>query len=208
MGHKIVEKDIPVGTWGNKYDTKNPIKKYLLDKFLDEISTYVGKVAKNIEDITEFGCGEGHLASYISDRYDEKKITATDFSEQIIKYAKEQNPRDNIEYKVVDIYNPSKKETADLILCCEVMEHLEEPEKALESIKNLGSKYVILSVPNEPAWRIVQFLSGNNIKELGNTPGHINHWSSKAFVSLVSNYFDVVQVSKPFPWTVLLVKNK
>jgi hypothetical protein len=41
---------------------------------------------------------------------------------------------------------------------------------------------------------------------LGNTPGHLNHWSRGSFVKLLSRHGEVVEVRSPFPWTMLLVR--
>ena len=67
---------------------------------------------------------------------------------------------------------------------------------------------MIISVPREPIWRFLNLLRGKYIKDLGNTPGHLQHWSSDKFVDLVSNYFEIIEVKKPFPWTMLLCKAK
>jgi hypothetical protein len=47
---------------------------------------------------------------------------------------------------------------------------------------------------------------GAYLRELGNTPGHLNHWSKRSFVSLLSRYGKVEHVRSPFPWTMLLVR--
>ena len=47
---------------------------------------------------------------------------------------------------------------------------------------------------------------GAYIKDLGNTPGHLNHWSRKAFVELLVAHGTVEEIRSPFPWTMLLVK--
>jgi hypothetical protein len=44
-------------------------------------------------------------------------------------------------------------------------------------------------------------------RALGNTPGHINHWSSAAFERLVSDFFEVKAKTSPVPWTLLLCRN-
>ena len=44
------------------------------------------------------------------------------------------------------------------------------------------------------------------VTHLGNTPGHLKHWSSREFVGLVSKYFEVVEVKKPIPWTMVLAR--
>ena len=43
-------------------------------------------------------------------------------------------------------------------------------------------------------------------KDFGNTPGHINHWSKRSFVSMLSRYGTVDEVRSPFPWTMVLVR--
>ena len=49
-------------------------------------------------------------------------------------------------------------------------------------------------------------LPGAYIKDLGNTPGHVNHWSKRSFVAMLSRYGEVVEARSPFPWTMCLVR--
>ena len=88
------------------------------------------------------------------------------------------------------------------------MEHLENPEKALSELARITKKYVIISTPNEPIWRILNCVRGKYIKDFGNTPGHINHWSSKSLKKMISKYFKIIEVKKPLPWTIVYGKNK
>jgi hypothetical protein len=46
---------------------------------------------------------------------------------------------------------------------------------------------------------------GASLKDLGNTPGHLNHWSKRSFTQLLSRHGTVVEARSPFPWTMLLV---
>jgi hypothetical protein len=46
------------------------------------------------------------------------------------------------------------------------------------------------------------------MKDWGNTPGHINHWSEAKLVKLISNYGEVIKVYHPIPWIILLAKKK
>jgi hypothetical protein len=41
---------------------------------------------------------------------------------------------------------------------------------------------------------------------LGNTPGHVNHWSKRSFTKLLERYGTVAEIRSPFPWTMLLVE--
>jgi ubiquinone/menaquinone biosynthesis C-methylase UbiE len=102
---------------------------------------------------------------------------------------------------VYDIERP--QDAADLIVCCEVLEHVDAPERALEAIARVAERDVILSVPREPLWRVLNMARGKYISQLGNTPGHLNHWSSRGFVEMAQRYFDVIAVRKPVPWTML-----
>jgi hypothetical protein len=44
-------------------------------------------------------------------------------------------------------------------------------------------------------------LAGRNLRAFGNTPGHLNHWSKRAFAELVSGYARVERIESVFPWT-------
>jgi len=63
-----------------------------------------------------------------------------------------------------------------------------------------------VSVPREPLWRGLNMARGAYWRDLGNTPGHVNHWSKRGFVSLLSCVGVVEEVRSPFPWTVVLVR--
>jgi len=86
-----------------------------------------------------------------------------------------------------------------------VLEHLERPRDALVEMSRVAGRALLLSVPNEPGWRISHLLAGRNIGALGNTPGHINHWSKRAFVRLTSQ-FGSVHAEPVFPWTLAVVE--
>ena len=68
-------------------------------------------------------------------------------------------------------------------------------------MSRVAGRALLLSVPNEPAWRISHLLAGRDVRKLGDTPGHINHWSKRAFAQLVSSYGRVEQLEHVFPWT-------
>ena len=96
----------------------------------------------------------------------------------------------------------------NLIICTEILEHLDAPNLALQEIRRVTDKYCILSVPNEPIWSFLNIARGAYISNLGSTPSHVNHWSSKSFQRYVSDYFQIIEVVRPFPWTLLLCCQK
>ena len=99
---------------------------------------------------------------------------------------------------------PFNDDTFDLIEAFHILEHLDKPNLALKELYRVTKKYCILSVPNEPIWRILNLLRGAYVRDLGNTEGHINHWSTSSFQKLVSSYFRIVKLATPLPWTILL----
>ena len=189
----------------DKYHTKNKLYNYLMKNF---ISTFL-TLAKNLkaESILEVGCGEGEMTKIISENVKGCRINASDISFNIVKKAKQQFP--NYNFSIQSIYSlPYRDNEFDLVIACEVLEHLENPEKALIEIKRICKRNFIVSVPNEPIWRILNILRGKYIKSLGNTPGHIQHWSPNKFKKFVSNYFKIEKITLPFPWIMILCEKK
>jgi len=203
---KIIENDILAGNFENKYDTKNPVARYLVNNFLFAIKELVTKVGEEINSITDVGCGEGYLASYLNEM-NIASIKACDFSTQILDIAKDLNKNSGISFYQRSIYDLRKEEDgADMILCCEVLEHIENPELGIKRLRDISNKYILLSVPDEPLWRFLNMCRGKYLRDFGNTPGHINHWSSRSFIKVISGYAEVIEVRKPLPWTILLCK--
>ena len=75
--------------------------------------------------------------------------------------------------------------------------------RAMQELFRVAEKTVVVSVPSEPLWRVLNCLRRKYWKDFGNTPGHINHWSPIKFVGLVGKYGRVVSVYRPIPWTIV-----
>ena len=67
----------------------------------------------------------------------------------------------------------------------EVLEHLEDTEAAVNVLAQIATPYLVVSVPREPLWRILNLARGAYLKDLGNTPGHVQHWSTASFLRLL-----------------------
>jgi 2-polyprenyl-3-methyl-5-hydroxy-6-metoxy-1,4-benzoquinol methylase len=99
-------------------------------------------------------------------------------------------------------------DSAELVVCCEVLEHLEHPEEGLLALQSITTKNLIVSVPREPIWRFLNMVRGKYISDWGNTPGHLQHWSKRGFMRLVSKYFLIEVIKTPLPWTMLLCSKR
>lgn len=155
-------------------------------------------------DIYEAGCGEGYVTAHIGNYYGNGGVLhASDISEECIEKAKKQCPQaEFIAGSIYEIKKPSN--SYDLVIACEVLEHLDEPAIAMNELLRLSKKYVLVSVPNEPIWRICNVLRGKYLFHLGNTPGHIKHWSASSFFRFVGTHCKVLKQENPLPWTMLL----
>jgi len=184
-----------------KYTTKNPVSKLLVENFIKNILA----ITKNIpyQNVLEVGCGEGIILYNMQNFLDGKKAAAVDLDEKEIETAKQNIPFADL--RVASAYQlPFVDNQFDLVICCEVMEHLENPAKALAEIHRVSKKFCLLSVPNEPLWRALNMSRGAYLSSFGNTPGHINHWTPRSFKKFVETNFHVETLTKPLPWTMVL----
>lgn len=193
------------GNYYDKYNTTNPIARVMMKGFWDSLLQISRKI--EIHNVLEAGCGEGEVSNFIKNAFPNISLRAFDIEETAIVEAKKRFPA--LDFSVESIYKiPYRENEFDLVIACEVLEHLIDPEKALSEISRVSNNYVLLSVPREPLWRILNMARGKYINDFGNTPGHIQHWSKKDFISLVSNYVEVVEILTPLPWTMLLCRVK
>jgi 2-polyprenyl-3-methyl-5-hydroxy-6-metoxy-1,4-benzoquinol methylase len=205
----IVEDGVVAGNYYDKYGTKNPIARYLMNGFLESASALVASV--EAETVHEVGCGEGKLSIFLAKRFPQMRFRGSDFSRQVVDLARSNAAREGltIDFRANSLYDLRRDaDSADLLICCEVLEHLEDPKRALGIVSKLARKNLLLSVPREPIWRVLNMARGKYIKDLGNTPGHLQHWSRHGFLRLVAGYAEVVEVLTPLPWTMVLCRAK
>jgi SAM-dependent methyltransferase len=199
------EGGVVVGNTYDKYGSRNPVVRYLMRGFERSLQALVTKT--DAKEIHEVGCGEGYWT--LRWQREGYEVRGSDFSMQAIKLAQTNAGNDQIYLKVASIYELAPpNDAAKLVVCCEVLEHLEDPVRALEVLKTLASPFLIVSVPCEPIWRILNLIRGFYWADLGNTPGHLQHWSKRAFIELIANYFEILDVRSPPPWTMILAKRK
>ena len=201
----LIEEGLVVGTGSDKYETKNPLAQYLLRQFDKSIAELVNLARP--DSILEVGCGEGHVTDILL-KNSTANIQALDISQTIVDIARDAIDSTRVDFQQFNIYDLAEKDIADLVVCCEVLEHLETPETGLMRLAEKAAPYAIISVPREPLWRLLNFMRGAHVSNLGNSPGHIQHWSQKAFIQFVETQFEIVSVKAPLPWTVLLLKSR
>ncbi len=195
----------PEGNYYNKYSNKNFLVKHIMSEFFRSIKKLLSLI--DYSNVFDAGCGEGYVTNFIYNLKSGIEVEGMDISKKVIDEAR-------CKFKQIDFHQGSilsidrESDKYDLVVACEVLEHIESPEVALKEIFRISKRYVFISVPNEPVWRISNLLRGKYIKSFGNTPGHIQHWSKNEITNLVKAYGNIIKITNPFPWTMLLCEKK
>jgi 2-polyprenyl-3-methyl-5-hydroxy-6-metoxy-1,4-benzoquinol methylase len=192
------------GNTYDKYGSTNPVVKRLMANFertLEEL--FVQAAPKTLLDV---GCGEGVLTHEWAQRID-GTVVGIDLDDPQLHAEWEKRQAPNLEYRVLKAENmPFEDNAFDVATAIEVLEHVPDPEHTVAEMARVASGWLLVSVPREPLWRMLNMARGAYWKDLGNTPGHLNHWSKRSFVQLLSKHGEVVEARSPFPWTMLLVR--
>lgn len=193
------------GNYYDKYHSSNPIARALMNGFLgafDALSAQTGASSA-----FEVGCGEGELSMRLLARG--LDVNGCDLEADAVAKANIEAAKAGYGKRFTQrsIYDLADGEIAvDLLVCCEVLEHLPDPRAGLERLAAQKMDYILLSVPREPIWRIMNCARGKYLSDLGNTPGHLQHWSKRGFIKLVGSAFDIIEMRSPLPWTMVLAR--
>jgi 2-polyprenyl-3-methyl-5-hydroxy-6-metoxy-1,4-benzoquinol methylase len=210
-GVTVSKEGIVTGNTYDKYGSTNPLVRRMMAGFertLDELFT-----AADPKSLLDVGCGEGVLVHRWAARLGEGRIVGIDLEEPSIQAGWEQRKAPNLEYRVMRAGRADRVESLpfadgefDVVSAIEVLEHVPDPEHTLAEMARCGQSHLLVSVPREPLWRMLNMTRGAYWPQLGNTPGHLNHWPKRSFVRLLSRHGDVIETRSPFPWTMLLVR--
>jgi 2-polyprenyl-3-methyl-5-hydroxy-6-metoxy-1,4-benzoquinol methylase len=196
---------VPTGNTYDKYGSQNPVVRRLMAGFessLDELWAIASP-----RSILDVGCGEGVLTSKWAERLGDGRIVGIDLDDPKLRAEWEKRRRANLEYRAEEATSLSFGDGEfDMATAIEVLEHVPQPEQTLAEMARVAARWLLVSVPREPVWRMTNMARGAYLKDLGNTPGHLNHWSKGSFKKLLSGYGTIQEVRSPFPWTMLLVR--
>ena len=189
-----------VGNVYDKYETKNPIARMLMSGFLSSVTGLYQRVGAST--VLEVGCGEGKLADHLVKSGPlPEEFVAVDISLDRVREGLDPL----IHFRSASIYElPYEDDRFELVVCCEVLEHLEHPAEGLAELARVARRAVLISTPWEPVWRAMNMARGKYLGDWGNTPGHIQHFSRRGLLSLARNRLKIVGKRTPLPWTVLL----
>jgi SAM-dependent methyltransferase len=197
--------EVPTGNTYDKYGSANPVVKRLMAGFHGALDELWAKAAP--ESVLDVGCGEGVLTLAWAERLGEGRVVGIDLDDPKLRSEWAARTRPNLEFRAEEATRLSfSDDEFDLAAAIEVLEHVPEPEVTVAEMARVARRRLLVSVPREPLWRGLNMARGAYLRDLGNTPGHVNHWSKRAFVSLLSRYGRVEEARSPFPWTMALVR--
>jgi 2-polyprenyl-3-methyl-5-hydroxy-6-metoxy-1,4-benzoquinol methylase len=201
----VTAAEVPTGNTFDKYGSSNPVVKRLMGGFHATLDELWSKAAPS--SVLDVGCGEGVLTLEWAERLGDGRIVGIDLEDPKLRAEWDKRARVNLEFRAEEATQLSfTDDEFDLASAIEVLEHVPEPEATLAEMARVARGHLLVSVPREPLWRGLNMARGAYWRDLGNTPGHVNHWSKREFVSLLSRYGTVEEARSPFPWTMLLVR--
>ena len=196
---------VEAGNFYDKYATSNPIERRMVAGFLKAVAELAAR--SGARGAHEVGCGEGELAMMLARRG--IAIRGSDLSAEVVAEAQGRADAAGLDIPfragALETMDPAR-DAAELIVCCEVLEHVPDPHAAVGSLARLASPWLLASVPREPLWRALNMARGRYLGELGNTPGHLNHFTRRRFHSLLAERFELVEARAPLPWSMALCR--
>lgn len=194
----------PAGNTYDKYGTRNPVARVLVGRFLAAVQQSVGELRP--DSLLDVGCGEGIVTERLARAFPSTRVVGVDVADPSLLEEWEARRAPNLGFAPGSAYAlPYEDDQFEVVTALEVLEHLERPAEALAELARVAGRALVLSVPREPWWRMTNALSGRYVRDLGNTPGHVNHWSRGAFRRFAGGAGDVRRVRSPYPWTVVTV---
>ena len=195
----------PAGNTYDKYGTRNPVARRLVARFLAEADEAVRETGAS--SILDVGCGEGVVTERIARLLPGARVVGLDVDDPGLAAEWQARAGGNLTFEAGSAYSlPHEDDSFDVVCAFEVFEHLERPEEGLAELARVARRTLVLSVPREPLWRALNVASLRYVRDLGNTPGHVNHWSRKEFAEFAGGAGEVTALRSPWPWTIASIR--
>ncbi len=169
-----------------KYTHGNRIYRWHVNAFLERVSEMLAE--SEPATVLDAGCGEGFALDFLTDRHPDVRFTGMDLSKEAIAYA-EAHFGEKATFRTGSIYKlPFSDNSFDTVLCSEVLEHLDEPDRAVEELKRVARRHVLITVPLEPYFQKLNDLG--KLLRINPDPGHVNFWTKGSFRHFIDGHFE------------------
>lgn len=190
-----------------KHSSSNPVQRKLIDRFHHVLMGKLGQLAP--ASFLDAGCGEGFVTEIMTRQFPGLPITGFDFNEPSVELAKAKNPGST--FITANIYElPFRTGEFDVVGCFEVLEHTHDPRSALKELARVSKRAVVMSVPHEPYFSLMNAARGKNldIRPRGSDPDHRNIWTRRAFAAFVEQEMTIQWLGGSLPWTICVATKR
>lgn len=181
-----------------KFETGNPVVRRMIAAFFDNLREVVEPL--HPRSTLDAGCGEGETITRLGPLLG-KRIAAVDISAYSVDRLLERQP--SVEVRTASIMDlPFPDDSFDLVLCLEVIEHLDDPKRAVRELSRVATREVVVSVPYEPWFRLGSLARGKYVRSFGNHPEHVNHFNRSSLTALLVLALEIKEIRVAFPWLI------
>ncbi|HZY84739.1 MAG TPA: methyltransferase domain-containing protein [Gemmataceae bacterium] len=185
-----------------KHTSANRLQRLLIERFYRALCGLIRPLGAG--PILDVGCGEGFTLARLARAGIGRRLDGVDRSADALRLGREMHPWATLRQGDASQL-PCPDGAYDLVLCTEVLEHLDDPAAAVGELKRVTREYLALSVPNEPFFMMQRLLRGKDVLRLGNHPEHVQRWTYWGFVRFLQGCgLRVLQSRAPFAWTLVL----
>jgi ubiquinone/menaquinone biosynthesis C-methylase UbiE len=195
----VSDSAIAVGNTYDKYGTTHPIERRMMAGFFSALDSALDGLDPEV--VVEVGAGEGRVTDRLRQRFAGASVVGLDLPDHELAAEWAAAPLSMMFGDASHL--PFADESIDLVVALEVLEHVPAPEPALDEFARVCRGTAVFSVPREPIWRLGNLARRRYVRQLGNTPGHVNHWSARSFRRFVATRFEIDASSTPLPWTMV-----
>jgi 2-polyprenyl-3-methyl-5-hydroxy-6-metoxy-1,4-benzoquinol methylase len=191
--------DIVTGNYFDKYGSDNLLVRWVVDRYLETLYDLLDR--HPFDAVLDAGCGEGAIVDRIIDRYGPRRLVGLDIDPTLVASLNRAHPTH--EFRVGTLQDYQDPDAYDVVLCLEVLEHIPDYTAALAALARLSTLRLILSVPNEPFFRLANLARLRYLRRLGNTPGHVNNFTRRRFARILRDAFpdSTVTIRSSDIWT-------
>lgn len=186
------------GNW-QKYQNRNPLQRLLIRRFVNVVIEMTAPLTFTA--VLDAGSGEGFVSQRLLHARPSVQVVGVDIDKGALERGRGIHP--DIAFQFGDVNAlPFEENSFDLVICNEVLEHVEYPEQALAEICRVSKRYCLVSVPYEPVFCLMNLLRGKNLTRFGNDVDHHNLWSARTFRHFAAEHLKLIDSRYPLPWQV------
>lgn len=200
----------PRGNFNDKRAIANALERTAMDRFDRRILELFHSCPAC--DVLDLGCAEGLRSAEFAKARPTAQVVGLDLADDELQASWERIQLPNLRFISSDARElPFADGRFQLVTAIESLEHFDEPHAVMREIRRVCRGHLVASVPREPIWRALNAARGRHragrpLREWGDTPGHVNHWSRRQFKTFLREHGTVVALNSRLPWTVAKVR--